>query len=221
MWCELTDLKRQFEYENGFYLTAPVARFSKFVSHLDFFRQTLDIAGDVVECGVFKGASLSRFIKFRSLLSNCWSKRIIAFDIFGEFPEATFEADKALREKFVGAAGTRSISLEEMTALLDELGLNQNIELVKGDILETVPAYVAAHPELRISLIHVDVDLLEPTAACLQHLYPHVSRGGIVILDDYGAFPGANKAIDEFFADQRLQVKKLPFSNAISYVQKP
>ncbi len=215
------DTDKQFEYENGFHVTAPVARISKFVSHLDFFRQTLDIAGDIIECGVFKGASLAQWIKFRSLLGNAWSRRIYAFDIFGEFPDASFEADKALREKFINAAGTQSASLEELSDIFGHLGLDENLELIKGDVCETVPELLVRHPELKISLLHLDVDLYEPTKVCLELFYPHVSRGGIIVLDDYGAFPGANKAIDEFLSESEVVVQKLPFSNAISYIVKP
>jgi hypothetical protein len=81
--------------------------------------------------------------------------------------------------------------------------------------------YVAAHPQLKISLLHVDVDLYEATKAALDAFYPAVVRGGIIILDDYGAFPGANKAIDEYFSGTDIRVQTLPYSNAISFVEKP
>ncbi len=82
------DFDKQFDYENGFYLTAPVNRISKFATHLELFRKVSALAGDIVECGIFKGASLSRFIKFRALFENAFSKKIIGFDTFADFPEA-------------------------------------------------------------------------------------------------------------------------------------
>lgn len=214
------DLSKKFEYENGFYLTASVDRISKFATHLELFRRVSGIAGDIVECGVFKGASLSRLIKFRALFENPYSKKIIAFDTFATFPEAGYEPDRAKREGFVREAGDRSIGHAELIELLDALSLNQNIELIEGDILETVPEYCEQNPELRVSLLHIDVDLYEPTAKCLEWLYPRVTRGGIAILDDYGKFPGANKAIDEFFSGEKVRVQKLPYSCEISFVEK-
>ena len=83
---------QHFEYENGFYLTASVDRFSKFVTHLDLFRRISGLAGEIVECGVFKGASLCRWIKFRALLENPSSRRIIAFDTFDDTTVAAREA---------------------------------------------------------------------------------------------------------------------------------
>ena len=73
---------------------------------------------------------------------------------------------------------------------------------------------------LPISLLHIDVDTYEPTKICLDILYPHVVKNGVVILDDYGAFPGANKAIDEFFSNKPNVIKSLPYSSYISYVIK-
>lgn len=215
------DFERQFEYENGFYLTAPVNRISKFVTHLDLFRRITGLPGEIVECGVFKGVSFSRWIKFRSLLENPFSRRIIGFDTFGPFPEAGFEQDKKRRDQFVQEAGDTSISTEQLGAVLDKLGLNQNVQLVKGDVTKTARSYVQENPHLRIALLHVDVDLFEPTRDCLEVFYPHVVSGGIIILDDYGAFAGANAAIEAFLADKNIRVEKLPFSNAISFITKP
>ena len=105
------DLERRFEYENGFYATADPSRFSKFITHLEFFKQTAHIRGEIVEFGIFKGNSFFRWIKFRDLLEQTMSRKIIGFDIFGDFPEASFEEDKAKREAFVKETnGGKSIS---------------------------------------------------------------------------------------------------------------
>lgn len=209
-----------FDYENGFYLTASVARISKFATHLELYRRVSGLAGEIVECGVFKGASLSRWVKFRTLFDNAYAKKIIAFDIFGEFPETDFEPDKKKRAQFIAEAGSKGIAKNELEEVYRHLNLWENLQLVAGDINKTVPDYLAENPQLKISLLHVDVDLYAPTKTVLEQFYPHVVRGGIIILDDYGAFAGANKAIDDFFSEQKLQILKLPYSNAISYVEK-
>lgn len=215
------DFKDRFDHENGFYLTANLQRFSKLVTHLDLFRRIGGLPGDIVECGVFKGASLSRFVKFRDLLENPFSRRVIGFDVFGAFPPAEYGPDIDVRARFVAAAGETGVSLEELTRYLEQSGVGQNVDLVAGDVRETIPAFLQQRPALRIALLHIDVDLYEPTLCCLEALYPHVVRGGLVVLDDYGAFPGANKAIEEFFADQPIRFEKLPFSHAVTYVVKP
>jgi hypothetical protein len=216
----LYEPERCFEYENGFYATAHPSRFSKFISHLEFFKQTGTVRGEIVELGVFKGNSFFRWIKFRDLLENTNSRKIIGFDSFGDFPEAGFEADKNKRAAFISETnGGESISLEEMRQLLLQQRLDKNVELVKGDILKTLPAYIKANPHLKISLLHIDVDLFEPTKLALELLFPLVVKGGIIVLDDYGAFAGANKAIDDYFKDN-VEIKKLPYAHAIAYVVK-
>jgi len=95
---KLYDINKKFEYENGFYATANPSRFSKFISHLEFFKRTSNVRGEIVELGIFKGNSFFRWIKFRDLLEQTNSRKIIGFDMFGYFPEAHFENDKAKRD---------------------------------------------------------------------------------------------------------------------------
>jgi len=213
------DFAKQFDYENNFYLTAPVNRISKFAMHLELFRRTSGLAGDIVECGVFKGASFSRFIKFRGLFENPLSRKMIGFDTFGEYPQAQYEKDMEKRKQFVREAGSKSIEKERLIEVLQKLDLHENVELIEGDILKTVPAYKFRNPHLKISLLHIDVDLYEATAVCLKELYPLVVKGGIVILDDYDAFPGAKKAIDEFFYGKKTKISRLPYSDRLPFVE--
>jgi hypothetical protein len=217
---KLYDLSKRFDYENGFYATADPSRFSKFITHLEFFKQTSTVRGEILEFGIFKGNSFFRWIKFRDLLEQTSSRKVIGFDIFGDFPEAKFEGDKQRRDDFVEETnGGKSISLEEMRELLDKQSLSKNVELVKGDILVTLKDYLNKNPHLKISLLHIDVDLYEPVKEILEQLYDRVSTGGIIILDDYGTFAGTNKAVDDFF-NNKAEVKKLPFSNTISFIVK-
>jgi len=217
---KLYDTARKFEYENGFYATADPSRFSKFITHLEFFKQTSNVRGEIVEFGIFKGNSFFRWIKFRDLLEHTASRKVIGFDIFGDFPEAGFQEDKDKRDAFVAETnGGISISYEEINSLLDVQGLNRNVDIIKGDILVTLDEYLKKNPHLKISLLHIDVDLYEPTKHVLERLYERVTKGGIIIFDDYGAFAGTNKAVDDFFGNER-EIMKLPYSNAISYIVK-
>ena len=217
---DLYDLEKRFDYENGFYATADPSRFSKFISHLEFFKRTSEVRGEIVEFGIFKGNSFFRWIKFRDLLEQTGSRKVIGFDIFGDFPEANFEDDKLKREAFVEETkGGKSISFEEITNLLEQQNLQKNVEIIKGDILQTLDKYIEDNPHLKISLLHIDVDLYEPSKLILEKLYTKVTKGGLIVLDDYGAFAGTNKAVDDFF-ENKAEIKKLPYSNAISYIIK-
>ena len=216
----LYDLEKKYEYENGYMATASPQRFSKFISHLEFFNKTSELRGEIVELGVFKGNSLFRFIKFRDLLEHTFSRKIICFDVFGEFPKTNFEDDKKEREAFIKETnGGIGISYGELNELLKNQKLETNVEIIKGDILSTLPAYLIENPNLKISLLHIDVDLFEASKISLESLYTYVVKGGIIILDDYGDFAGSNKAVDEFF-DNKVKIKKLKHSHAIAYIEK-
>ena len=82
--------------------------------------------------------------------------------------------------------------------------ISKNIELVEGDIIKTLPKYVKKHPNMKISLLNLDVDLFEPTKIILENLFPKIVKGGIIILDDYNIFPGETKAVKEYFKDKKL-----------------
>lgn len=216
----LPNFDETFEYENNFYLSCDITRISKILSHYELFKKVSTVPGAIVECGVFKGISLSRFAMFRNLFGNPFSKKIIGFDTFDTFPQTMYEPDKKLREKFINEAGKLSISVEQMTKVLEHKGCNKFVELIPGDICETIPIYVKEHPELKISLLNLDVDIYEPSIVVLDCLYPRVEKGGIILLDDYGVFPGETKAVDDYFKDKDVLIQKLQFSMTPCYIIK-
>ncbi|MDP2710636.1 MAG: TylF/MycF/NovP-related O-methyltransferase [Solirubrobacteraceae bacterium] len=217
---ELPDFSRSWEHENGFYLSCDVSRMSKLLAHYELLKSVAGLPGAIVECGVFKGASLVRFAMFRDLLGTAAAKPIIGFDTFGAFPPTAFEADREVRERFVAGAGESSIGIDQLRQVLSHKGTDRHVELIAGDIVETVPEYVARHPELRISLLNLDTDIHEPAVVILEHLYPRIVRGGVLLLDDYGTFPGETAAVDEFFAGQDVTIEKLPLAMTPCFVRK-
>ena len=66
---------------------------------------------------------------------------------------------------------------------------------------------------MRISLLHLDLDLYEPTKVALEYLYPKVVPGGIVLLDEYAmeGFPGESEAVEEYFKGKMPVIRKFPF----------
>jgi hypothetical protein len=81
------DFRKSWEYENGFYLTSPSSRIAKSIAHYELYKKITGLPGEVVECGVFKGASLIRFATFREMTESQFSRKIIGFDAFGKFPD--------------------------------------------------------------------------------------------------------------------------------------
>ncbi len=220
MLKQLPSVQDAYEHENAFYLTCSPGRLGKLLAHHELYQRAKGVPGAFVECGIFKGPSFARFAMFRHLFETEETRQLIGFDTFGKFPETSFAADQARRTAFIGTAGDDSISVEQLHDVLAHKGCDKNVLLVAGDICETVPSFVAEHPELRIALLHVDVDILEPTSVIMNTLAPLVVPGGVIVLDDYGIFPGATQAVDAFLQGRPERIEKLPYSIAPAFVIK-
>lgn len=216
---KLPDFEKSFNYENNFYLSCDSSRIGKFMAHYELFKMSMNKPGSIIECGVFKGISLIRFATFRNLL-NKKSKKIIGFDMFGRFPETKFSKDQKLRQKFIKDAGETGISKNQLLQILKRKKIDQKIELIKGDVTKTIPIYIKKYPRLKISFLNLDTDVYEPAVTILENLYPKIVNGGILVLDDYGVFPGETKAVDEYFQGKKIEIKKFPFSNTPHYIIK-
>lgn len=213
------EVEKKWEYENGYYLTATEERFGKFLAHYELYKKIINLPGHIVECGVFKGSSFLRFAHFRDILESRKSRKIIGFDIFGAFPKTEFEDDKKYLQNFIDEAGENSIELQELEKALKYKEI-LNYELIKGDINKSVPTYCKDNPALKIALLHIDTDVYEPAVTILNTMYEKVVRGGLIVLDDYGTFPGETKAVDDFVKNKNISIRKLPLSHSPSFIIK-
>ena len=210
-----------WDYENGFYWFSPKSRLNKMLAHYELYKTISSIPGHIFELGVYKGASLVRFATFRDALENDYSRKIVGFDAFGEFPTSNLKLqdDLSFIEKFEGDGGY-GLSEEEVADVLSSKGF-ENFNLVKGNVFDTLPKYLSDNPENRIALLHLDMDVKEPPDFALELLYDRVVPGGIIFFDDYNAVAGETISVDEFVARHKLKLEKLPFYNVPAYVRKP
>ena len=214
---KLPNFHKSFDYENNFYLSCDNSRIGKMIAHYELFKMSSKIPGCIIECGVFKGASLIRFATFLKLLKS--NKKIIAFDTFGKHTSTKISSDHK-RRKILLSHGKEAISEKQLMNILKRKGLEKNIQLIKGDITETVPNYLKLNPKLKISLLNLDVDFYEPSMSILKNFYPKLSKGGILMLDDYGVWDGETMAVDEYFIDKKIKIRKHMFSKTPSYIIK-
>lgn len=161
--------------------------------------QIRNVPGDIVECGV----SIGHGILYWALLSDLTAtkRRIVGFDSFSGFP-ASVEADRKVDQSFQTKEGGYSSPPELVSKVLEDGRvsanfLTENIRLVRGYFNTTLTQYDGT-----IALLHLDCDLYESYKTCLQELYPKITPGGIIMFDEYEDpnFPGAKRAVDEFFA---------------------
>ena len=214
---KLPNFHKSFDYENNFYLSCDNSRIGKMIAHYELFKMSSKIPGCIIECGVFKGASLIRFATFLKLLKS--NKKIIAFDTFGKHTTTKISSDHKRRNKLL-SHGEKGISEKQLMKVLRQKGLEKNIRLVKGDITETVPRYLKLNPKLKISLLNLDVDFYEPSISILKNFYPKLSKDGILMLDDYGVWDGETMAVNEYFSGKNIKIRKFLFSQTPSYIVK-
>jgi hypothetical protein len=92
---------------------------------------------------------------------------------------------------------------------------------VKGDAVETVPAYLAAHPETIVSMAVFDFDIYTPTKAALQAIAPRVAKGSLLVFDELADpyFPGETLALQEVFGLRNVRIQRLPITARISWIE--
>lgn len=192
---------------------------TRFLSHYELFQMIKDRPGYIVECGVYRGASLFAFGKFLEIFCmGDKGRKVIGFDSFQGFTQLEAEDGPAVNDASKDIGGWNPAEFyEEFMELLDIFHEDafapwaKRIWLVEGDVVTTIPAYVKKNPGLRISLLHLDIDLYTPTITALENFYDLVVPGGLVVLDEYAlmAWPGESKALEDFFAQRKESVPKL------------
>lgn len=210
------DVDTPFEYENGFHLTSDVSRFGKLLAHYELYKKITGLPGNMFEFGVHKGNSLIRFATFRELLETASSRKIVGFDTFTDFPTTQMDEDNSFINSFVEEAG-KPISKDELENCL-KLKNIQNVNLIQGNILQTLPEYLQQNPETKACLVHIDVDVYEPTKVILDLMFERIVPGGLLVLDDYAIVSGETKAVDEFLMG-RYKLEKLSISHRPTYVK--
>lgn len=221
------DNQSMFDYETFFNLTANEERIGKFVAHFETMKISSNIPGDIVECGVFKGTSLVRFALMRNMFGGEKSSRILAFDTFSNsYPNTKFLEDKKQRSYWIKTAGAASIGAKQLSVVLKKKKIS-NFSIIKGDVVKSIPKFLKKNPGLKISLLNVDIDFVEPTLAVLENFYPLVSKGGVVLLDNYAGrgnsgkyLHGDTKAIDTFFKNKKQKIFRFNFSPRPCYIIK-
>ena len=167
-------------------------------------RQNLE--GDFLECGIWKGGNIILFKKL-NILYNL-KKNIYAYDTFEGMP-ASNEFDKDYNENFASDLMSKEEKnsnlnnihcyspYEEVVNNISKYVEVSNIKFIKGKVEETLLENI--NIPKKISILRLDTDFYSSTKIELEVLYNRLVKGGILIIDDYGHWKGARKAVDEFF----------------------
>jgi hypothetical protein len=174
------------------------------------------VDGDFVECGVYKGASIVCMIRTLQALGIA-DRRFWLYDTFEGMPKPdtidrhyaqTHEEDGGLkswhRNKFSDERGSNWCYCpigEVQTTVFRTKYPRDKLTFVKGLVENTIPRQA---PD-QIALLRLDTDFYSSTRHELIHLYPRLAKGGVLIVDDYGAYQGSRLASDEYFRDNNVK----------------
>ncbi|HMD71260.1 MAG TPA: TylF/MycF/NovP-related O-methyltransferase [Bryobacteraceae bacterium] len=150
------------------------------------------VPGDLIECGAWRGGAC---IFMRAILAEYGVKDRVVWvaDSFEGLPKP--DEDK-YPELHWWSGGEMAVSLEEVQNNFRKYGLlDEQVKFLKGFFVDTLPKA----PIQRISVLRVDGNMYESVTQTLQYMYPKVSVGGYIILDDYGDhLPPARTAVDDY-----------------------
>ena len=219
----VAEVDRGWDAYNEFHFQCDQSRFQKLFARLDLFRMIADLPGDIVDAGAFKGVSTIQFAQMLAAYQPNTRSRVVCFDTFAPQVQNLRPDEVAAGSQLM--ANYRADSYDHLLRVLDRLGLRQRVDVVRGDIAETLPAYLEERRGFRISLLHCDLDAYEPTLATLRAAWPRVVPSGLVVFDESAVAPwGESDAVDEFFreAAPQVQLKTIGTGRTPSaYVRKP
>lgn len=191
----------------GFTLTSP-ERVAALVAAVRYLVRT-NVPGALCECGVWRGGSMMA-VALTLLEQGVNDRDLYMFDTFTHMPfpgeeDVTFDGRRAadFYDEAVAAEVYRYLPFEEVRAALASTGYpTDRMHFVRGMVEETIPGQAPTE----IALCRLDTDWYESTAHEMEHLYPRIRPGGVLLIDDYGEFMGAKKAVDEYIVARRLPV---------------
>ncbi|MAH88344.1 MAG: dTDP-6-deoxy-L-hexose 3-O-methyltransferase [Kiloniella sp.] len=208
-----------------FALTAKRRDMLAFITRYELFKLIADRPGVIIELGVQHGQGLMSFAHIVSNVEpNHVARRIYGFDTFEGFP-AVDGVDKASGGRNARPGRLKSNLARLKQAIKDHdqdrfLGQVPRVELVAGDVEQTLPAFIQANPQLLVALVYVDLCLYRPTTAALQALWPLMPKGSVMAFDQlaFPEFPGETRAVLEVIGADALDLRRFNFESQVSYL---
>lgn len=184
------------------------------------------IEGDFLECGVWKGGSSMMIAEFLAS-KNITNRKLYMYDTY-EGMSAPTENDLNLEgksaDKMLKSSSKNVSDSVWCYSALDEVKKNMsltkfsqdNIVYVQGKVEDTIPNVI---PKDKIALLRLDTDWYESTKHELTHLYPMLQSKGVLIIDDFGYWDGAKKAVLEYFSQNKINMvlHRIDYTGRLGY----
>jgi O-methyltransferase len=170
------------------------------------------IPGDIVECGVWRGGSMmcaaltllrmgdtDRHLYLYDTFEGMVPPEAADFDFSGQSAAAQLSAEKKTEDSYIWAYAPLEAVRQNMATT--DYPVDQ-VTYVQGPVEDTIPATLPQS----IALLRLDTDWYASTRHELEHLFPRLAHGGVLIIDDYGHWQGARRAVDEYFIGSNVKI---------------
>jgi O-methyltransferase len=174
-------------------------------------KSIVNISGDIAECGVYRGESSFLMLK----ANENTDKRLYGFDSFEGLSKP--DRNDKVNNDYTFKWKENDLSISKDIAFNNLNKFENRFELYKG----WIPSRFNQVEKNRFSIVHIDVDLFQPTLDSIEFFWKRLNIGGVIICDDYGfeTCPGARKAMDEFFTKRDMSVIHLTTGQGLVFKQ--
>ena len=192
---------------------------SRFLAYYELFKRVQDKPGWIAECGIYRGFSFFTLGKLLEIFCmGDKTRKVIGFDNFRGFTplhskDGLEDKDCTRHESGTNPAAFRD-EFFELLALANQdcfAPWAERMLVIEGDARSTIPEYCEKNPGLRLSMLHIDIDIYEPVRVALENLYPKLIPGGVVVLDEFAHkdWPGESPGSTRCFPNPRMEVTKI------------
>jgi len=188
---------------------------ARYLALYEAYKMTIGLAGHVAEAGVWKGSSLLMLAKLTQLFEPESLTQAHGFDWFrGNHPDP--------EERHLVEEGSYFESQEQVQKLISAQGLDNVALLHNVDLSKDLGAFFEKHGHLHFKLVFLDCGLYNVVTHCIEHFWPRLGAGGILVLDNFNheTAPGETAAVHKLLPD--LQIRTFPFAQQpTAYIRKP
>lgn len=189
----------------------------------ELFKKIKNIHGSIIQVGVLDGNKLFSFAHFSEIYEpRNYTRKIYGFDTFDNYAEhSQSNKDKSLKR------GTRSApfdykGLQDHVELFNRSCLFSQfdkIELIKGDVVKTIPSFLKTNKHIVCSLLDLSISLYKPELATLKNLWPRMPKGSIVLMGSLGHYdsPSATNMLQDTLKISNLKIQRFDFATKHSY----
>lgn len=204
----------QYVYDsyNNFIFSNDTRVFNKMMKRVELYLNVKDMVGDILEFGVFKGASIALWLKLLDIYEPNSITKVLGFDYFNpdQVIDELIDLNKSMMSDVISRVKKNELSLEGVREKLSRFK-NYKYKLIQGDAVTTSAILVKNSPGLKIKLLYMDIDVGEPTYQILMTLWKNISINGIIVFDEYAYHQwDESVGVDKFLKTIRGKYKDFP-----------